>query len=527
MPIRTARAPSRTASPAHHSNTSPMKMLASSHCRYRLVSASMPAHAPPGEKPRPRCGSAISASWSSVSWSSNAATPTGSKDAAATRSRTPSSTRHSISSRVAHWKGPDSCWMTKRPPASRSASCSDRHSGESNPASTAGGTRPTTRLVARMNAIGATPLKSWTASAVPIRRRPPVRRRERMRSRCAVRSRRWEASRLTATRRGSATAPAHPAGVGARSPRRLLLAARRPLHDRLPLLPSDPVEPELPLLEARVPGVIDEPGVAGGVAEERLVPWAARGAARFQDRVLRRVLARAERPSTRGVADGVELAVVCLAGVEEVVPAALRPHRGRLDDRSLPAGVVRCQPHRQADELRAVRREPLPPEVRGVTDRIAVVLPVEVERAVTSAERACVDRAALVPLAHERRVPPVDEGPLRVVRDGAADALAAAVRRVVEDVAPVVERQHLRRPGLAGVRPRAHVWQCVGARPPLNEVVRRERLHLFAGAVRRVCVVRVADAEDERVRDVAGVHRVPERFRTGAATPRREIYEEP
>ena len=65
---------------------------------------------------------------------------------------------------MAHCSGKSTCWTRKRAPAASRAFRSARHSGESRPASTAAGTRPTTGFVARMKAIGISPPTTCSAT---------------------------------------------------------------------------------------------------------------------------------------------------------------------------------------------------------------------------------------------------------------------------------------------------------------------------------------------------------------------------
>ena len=97
-------------------------------------------------------------------------------------------------------------------------------------------------------------------------------------------------------------------------------------------------------------------------------------------------------------------------------------------------------------------REPLHRDPRVDADGVAVVLPVEVGRAVLGDERRRVDRAALVLLADEGLAARVAVGALGVVGDGQADALDGRVgrdRRVVHDPRGT-EAVRLGRPHLAG-----------------------------------------------------------------------------
>src|SRR3954454_3025915 len=89
---------------------------------------------------------------------------------------------------VVNWSGPITCWTTNNSPATIRVFRSDRHSGESSPAFTAPGTRPTTALGATMNATGITAATS--CNAIPAATmRPPSGRMRRTASRKRMRSR--------------------------------------------------------------------------------------------------------------------------------------------------------------------------------------------------------------------------------------------------------------------------------------------------------------------------------------------------
>ena len=81
------------------------------------------------------------------------------------------------------------------------------------------------------------------------------------------------------------------------------------------------------------------------------------------------------------------------------------PQERPLDQATLPRLGLLEQPGRLAGQRQPVRRQPLGPQPGVGADRVAVVLPQQVQRAVGVPERTGVDRAADVGLADQRAGP--------------------------------------------------------------------------------------------------------------------------
>ena len=254
-----------------------------------------------------------------------------------------------------------------------------------------------------------------------------------------------------------------------------------------------------------------------------------------QNRVVWRLRARAERTRAGRVAYAVGRQILVLipseicSREEQLVTHRGVDHGGSLDQPLLPRLVVVDQLDGLARDGQPIRGELLTPDRGMPADAVAVILEVEIDLAVGVAKRVGVDASAELGLTDEWLGRGVDERPERVSCDGDSDALGVLLRvarGVIKQVA-VVELEHFRRPGEAGLGPAAEPRQSVafpalGVRreAPMDKVARGRDRNVGA-VVGRISNELSLVQKHERIREILLENRHERRVRRSCDTQQR------